>query len=248
MRLIPIFAAGALCVASAWAQDPKTAVAVDQAKVEAPAKAVEAAPAQTPAPQAAAQMPAAPAQAAVPAPAPVPAPAAAPAPVAAPAVAPAPAAAIVEPAKPVEPPAKKETPAPAAAPVAAPAKLTGCADCVKPLVEGYKGILTDLEKWIAEVNTQTAAAEETVQKLNQQIKENEAAITKLKLEDGKDAKNRAKELSRENKRLWGELEAARKAKAALCKQFSREASQKVRQYNTDISENLKAVQAQMQQQ
>ncbi|MFA6093124.1 MAG: hypothetical protein WCU88_08370 [Elusimicrobiota bacterium] len=152
-----------------------------------------------------------------------------------------------EPAKVAEPVKAPEAPVAAPKPAAKKA-MTGCAQCVKPLLDSYKEAVADMEKWTRDVDAQTAAAEDAVKQLQEQIQENEAAITKLKLENSKDAKTRSKELAKENKRLWSELEAARKAKAALCKQFARDASQKVREYSTDISAQLKTVQTQMQQQ
>ncbi|MFA6028346.1 MAG: hypothetical protein WC969_00695 [Elusimicrobiota bacterium] len=137
----------------------------------------------------------------------------------------------------------------AAAPAPKPVKakvLTECAACLTPLIDGYKGVLADLEKWTAEVDAQTAAAEESFQKLQKGISDNEVAITKAKLEGGKANKERVKELNKQNKTLWSELEAARKAKAALCKQFGRDASQKVREYNASIQEKLKESQSRMQ--
>lgn len=143
--------------------------------------------------------------------------------------------------------APKAEPAPAPAPKPVKAKaLTECAACLSPLIDGYKGVLADLDKWVAEVDAQTAAAEESFQKLQKGISDNEVAITKAKLEGGKANKERVKELTKQNKTLWSELEAARKAKAALCKQFGRDASQKVREYNATIQEKLKESQSRMQ--
>lgn len=132
--------------------------------------------------------------------------------------------------------------APEAAPAAAPAKeLSSCAKSFVPLSDSYKKAYDDMQKWIAQIDTQTAAAGEKVQKLQAQITENETAATKAKLDgDGK----KGKELAKENKQLWTDFNAAKKSEAATCSGFAKEAADRVKQ-NTDVANKaLEALKAQ----
>jgi hypothetical protein len=128
----------------------------------------------------------------------------------------------------------KEAPAKAAAP-APPKELSFCAKALVPLADGYKAAYDDMQKWIAEVDTKTGAATEKVNKIEAQIQQNETAITKAKL-DGDDAKS--KDLTKANKQLWSELETAKKSASEACEGLSKEAGQRVKQYETQIEAKL----------
>ncbi len=148
------------------------------------------------------------------------------------------------PAKPAaEPVAAKEPEAAAKEAAPAPAKeLSACAKALVPLAESYKKAYEELQKWIAEVDSKTGAANQNVVKIQEQIKENETAITKAKL-DGDDAKG--KELTKANKQLWGELETAKKGQTESCSGLPKEASQRVKQYGDEIEAKVGECKAQL---
>jgi chromosome segregation ATPase len=160
------------------------------------------------------------------------------------AAAPTPAAEPAPAAAPEATPAKDEAAAPAAAPAAAaaPAKeLSGCAKSFSQLAESYKSAYDDLQKWIAQIDTATAAAGDKVQKLQAQIHENESAITQAKL--NKD-NAKAKDLQKENKKLWDDFNAAQKGQSDACAKFVKEAPQRVKQYSDATNKALDALKAQ----
>jgi len=151
-----------------------------------------------------------------------------------------------------EEPAKEEAAAPAVATApeaatapaaaAAPAKeLSGCAKSFSPLAESYKSAYDDLQKWIAQIDTATAAAGDKVQKLQAQIHENESAITQAKL--NKD-NAKAKDLQKQNKQLWDDFNAAQKGQSDACAKFVKEAPQRVKQYTDATNKALDALKAQ----
>lgn len=166
---------------------------------------------------------------------------------------PAPAQEMPEPAK--EEPAKQAAEAPAkeapaeaakeaakeAAPEAA-KDLSPCAKALVPLAESYKKAYEELQKWIADVHAKTSEAGDKVRKIQEQIQQNETAITKAKL-DGDDAK--AKELTKANKQLWNDLETAKKGQASVCSGFPKEAAQRVKQYTEDSEAKLDECKSQM---
>lgn len=125
----------------------------------------------------------------------------------------------------------------AAAPAEAPKELGACAKSLAPLADSYKKAYDDLQKWIASVDSQTTAADANIKKMQDQIQQNEAAITKAKI-DGDDKK--AKDLEKQNKTLWSDLNAAKKTQSTTCSGFTKEAEQRVKQYEADIEAKLKA--------
>jgi uncharacterized phage infection (PIP) family protein YhgE len=132
-------------------------------------------------------------------------------------------------------------PAPAAAPAAdaAPAKeLSGCAKSFSPLADTYKSAYDDLQKWIGQIDAETAAAGDQVQKLQTQIKDNETAITQAKF--NKD-NAKVKELQKQNKQLWDEFNKAQKAQSDACAKFVKEAPQRVKQYADATNKALGAL-------
>ncbi len=157
---------------------------------------------------------------------------AAPAKEAAPAAAAAPAA---EPAPAKEHAAKAEEPK-----AAAPAKkeLSACAKTYVPLADTYKAAYEDMEKWIDQINTQTTAASDKVAKLQAQIQENETATTQAKLA-GDNAK--VKDLTKQNKALWNDMNAAKKGLADTCAQFGKEAAARVKKYDAATEQALSAL-------
>jgi len=136
-------------------------------------------------------------------------------------------------------PAKEETAKPAAeeAPKAeAPKELSSCAKSLVPLAESYKKAYEEMQKWIAAIDSQTAAGNESLKKLQDQIQQNETAITKAKI-DGDD--NKAKELTKANKKLWDDLNAAEEKQSVACSSYVKEAGQRVKQYAADSEGKLK---------
>jgi len=147
------------------------------------------------------------------------------------------------PAKPAEAPAK---PAEASVSRKEPAKeLSSCAQPLVPLAEAYREAYESMQRWIREASDQTAAADERVKRLQAQIQDNEAVITKLKFEDTKENRARIKDLAKDNKQLWKDLDAARREKAALCRALSKTAGQKVRELSDAVRERLKEVQSRL---
>jgi len=98
-----------------------------------------------------------------------------------------------------------------------------------------------MKKGITQVDTQTSAANENVQKLQTEIQANEDATTKAKL-GGDNAK--VKDLTKQNKQLWNDLETAKKSAAAACSPVTKEASDRVKQYAADTDKALSDVKAQ----
>jgi len=145
-----------------------------------------------------------------------------------------------EPAAPAAETAPAAVPAPAAAP--APAKeLSGCAKSFSPLADSYKSAYDDLQKWIGQIDTETAAAGDKVQKLQAQIHENESAITQAKL--NKD-NAKVKDLQKQNKQLWDDFNSAKKGQSDACAKFVKEAPQRVKQYSDATNKALDALKAQ----
>lgn len=122
-------------------------------------------------------------------------------------------------------------------------ELTPCAKAFVPLAEGYKKAYDDAMRWIQQVDEQTAAADAKVNGLQETVEKNEALITKLKIEDTKESKLRARDLARENKQLWADLSAARKERTAKCAAFSKAAAQLNKEIAAEISARLSAIQA-----
>jgi hypothetical protein len=140
--------------------------------------------------------------------------------------------------------AKEPTPAPTAVPVHVaepPKELSACAKSFVPLADTYATAYDDMKKWIGEIDTKTAATSENAQKMQTQIQENEAAITKAKF-DRDNAK--AKELQKENKTLWDSFNAAKKEASAQCSQYSKDAAARVKQYADATAKALETMKAQ----
>ena len=139
-------------------------------------------------------------------------------------------------------PAAEAAPAAKAAPAAEPAKeLSGCAKSFVPLADSYKSAYDDMQKWINQIDTETSTAGANVQKVQTQVQENEAATTQAKL-----AKDNAKvkDLQKENKKLWDQLNAAKKSQSDACAKFVKEAPQRVKQYADAANKALDALKAQ----
>jgi cell shape-determining protein MreC len=98
-----------------------------------------------------------------------------------------------------------------------------------------------MQKWIGQIDAQTAAASDKAQKLQTQIQQNETAITQAKL-DKNDSK--AKSLQKENKKLWDDFNAAKKELSTICANFTKEASGRVKQYAEASGKALEALKSQ----
>jgi len=98
-----------------------------------------------------------------------------------------------------------------------------------------------MQKWISEIDAATAAASQKVVGLQKQIQENEAAITQAKL-DKQDAK--AKDLNKQNKQLWSDLNAAKKSMAETTSKYVKSAPDRVKQYDDMTSKALADLKAQ----
>jgi hypothetical protein len=141
--------------------------------------------------------------------------------------------------EPAKEPAAEEAKPPAAAPPAAaaePAKeLSGCAKSFVPFADTYKAAYDDLQKWIAQIDTATAATGQKVTALQAQVKENETALTQAKM--GNDD-SKIKSLQKENTKLWDDLRKAQKAQSDACAKFVKEAPQRAKQYTDATNKAL----------
>lgn len=117
-------------------------------------------------------------------------------------------------------------------------KDAGCAANYRPVADAYLSGYKAMDGWIAGASAQVAGAEEKVVKAEGAVRENETAMTALKLDRSKDAKAKLKDLSVQNKQLWKDLEAARREQAAVCKNFKREVMQKVKELNAAVGAAL----------
>jgi uncharacterized protein involved in exopolysaccharide biosynthesis len=145
-----------------------------------------------------------------------------------------------------EEPAKEEAAKPAeaaAAPAAAePAKeLSACAKSFVPLSDSYKAAYDDMQKWIGQIDTQTAAASDKVTKLQAQIQENETAVTQAKLANDS---SKVKDLNKQGKQLWDDFNKAKKDLADACKNFTKDAADRVKQYSDATNKALDAMKSQ----
>ena len=142
-------------------------------------------------------------------------------------------------------PAKEETAKPAAAaaaPAAAPAKeLSSCAKTFVPLSDSYKAAYDDMQKWISQIDTQTAAAADKVAKLQTQFEQNQAGITQAKLANDS---AKAKDLDKASKKIWDDLTTAKKDLSGICGKFAKDAQDKVKQYTDASNKALDTLKAQ----
>lgn len=144
-----------------------------------------------------------------------------------------------------KPVVKKEQPKPAeAAPAPAPKELTACAQCFTPVAAVYKKAHDDFQQWIAGVDAKTAEASAKIEALQAKIEANEAAITKAKLKGGKDNEAKGRDLAKDNKQLWADLEATRKERSAMCQSYAREAILKAKQFQGEVLEKLESAKSQ----
>jgi len=151
--------------------------------------------------------------------------------------------AAAEPAKEEAKPAAEAAPAAAPAAAAEPAKeLSACAKSFVPLSDTYKAAYDDMQKWIAQIDTQTSAAADKVAKLQTEIEQNEAAITQAKLANDS---SKTKDLQKQNKKLYDDFNAAKKDLAGACSKFAKDASDKVKGYADASSKALDALKSSM---
>jgi hypothetical protein len=145
-------------------------------------------------------------------------------------------------AAPAAKPAMDAPPAAAPTPAAVPAKeLSSGAKPFVPLADSYKTAYDDMQKWIGQIDAQTAAVSDKAQKLQTQIQQNETAITQAKL-DKNDSK--AKSLQKENKKLWDDFNAAKKELSTISAGFTKEASSRVKQYADASAKALEGLKSQ----
>lgn len=114
----------------------------------------------------------------------------------------------------------------------------GCAGYYRKVAEGYLEAYKAMDAWLSAASAEVSGAEETVKKFEQSVRENETAMTALKLDRSKEAKLKLRELDKANKQIWRELEAARANQAAVCKGLSRSAAQKVKDLTLDLTQRL----------
>ena len=132
--------------------------------------------------------------------------------------------------------------APAAAPVAEPPKeLSSCAKSFVPLSDSYKNAYDDMQKWINQIDTQTAAVADKVAKLQTQFEQNQAAITQAKLANDS---AKAKDLDKASKKIWDDLTTAKKDLSGICGKFAKDAQDKVKQYTDATNKALDTLKAQ----
>lgn len=168
------------------------------------------------------------------------------APAAAAAAAPAAAAAAAPAAAAAAAPAAAAAAAPAAAAAAAaapPAKkeLSSCAKSFSPLADSYKAAYDGMQKWIGQIDTETSAASDKVAKLQKQISDNEAEITKAKLAGDS---SKAKSIDKTNKQLWTDLNASKKSLSTMCSGYGKQAAERVKQYEAASDKALADLKAQ----
>ncbi len=120
-------------------------------------------------------------------------------------------------------------------------KLEGCSARFQTLADGYREAHESMRKWVYEASDQAAAVARRESVLQEKIQQNEAAMTRLKLEWSKEAKAKLKELARENKELWRELEGVRKERKVLCRALYTAAEQKVKELSAQMKERLSKV-------
>ncbi|TPW19556.1 MAG: hypothetical protein FD126_2571, partial [Elusimicrobia bacterium] len=144
-----------------------------------------------------------------------------------------------------------EKPKPAPVAKAAPACLlngpaaeaVGCVKAYKTLADGYLEAYKAVDRWLAGLSSEMKNAADRIADMEAKVSESEGAVTKLKLDRSKEAKLKLKELEVANKKLWVELEAARKDEETRCKGFAREAATKVKEINVDLTARLAAAAA-----
>ncbi len=120
-------------------------------------------------------------------------------------------------------------------------KLEGCSARFQSLADEYREAQESMQKWVYEASDQAAAVARRESVLQEKIQQNEAAMTRLKLEWSKEAKAKLKELGKENKELWRELEGVRKERKALCRALYAAAEQKVKDLSAQMKERLTKV-------
>ena len=118
----------------------------------------------------------------------------------------------------------------------------GCAGAYKKVTDGFVEGTKAWDAWVAQAASQVDAAADKVAKAEDAIKDNEAAITKLKLERSKDAKLKLAELNKANKQLWKDHETASREQDVLCKGFSKAASMKLKELLADLTKRLQEAQ------
>lgn len=146
------------------------------------------------------------------------------------------------PTKPAPKPAPKKEPSPAKEAAPAKKELSAGAKALTPLAESYKKAYDELQKWIEQIDQQTADVNARIAKAQDEIEKNEGAITKAKL-SGDDKTGR--ELAKANKQLWTDLAAAKKERSTLFKGFGVEAGQKVKGYSADAAEKLQQAKSEL---
>jgi hypothetical protein len=138
------------------------------------------------------------------------------------------------------------TAAPAAAVSAAAAppptkELSSCAKGFVPIANSYKSAYDDMEKWIAEIDKATGESSAKLAALQDQIQKNEAAITQAKL--AKD-NAKAKDLQKENKKLWDDYNAGKKSLSDTCSKYVKDASMRIKQYADATNQALDSLKSQ----
>ncbi len=137
------------------------------------------------------------------------------------------------------PAAEKPAPTPPVCLLNGPAAAgVGCTKAYRALADAYLDAYKSLDAWLAQASSEASAQTDHVAKLEQGVRDNEAAMTGLKLDRSKEAKARLKELDKANKQAWKELEDARRTEATLCKGFARSAAQKVKELNAGLAQTL----------
>ncbi|MFA5138831.1 MAG: hypothetical protein WC728_06305 [Elusimicrobiota bacterium] len=123
--------------------------------------------------------------------------------------------------------------------------LSGCAQSLQAVTDAYKAAYEGFQKWTEDSSARVSGLQAKSEEMRGKIQENEAAITKLKLDGSKAAKAKLKELEKENKGLWKSNEGIEKQKKALCGEISKATAQKVKEFNKGIGDALSSAQAGM---
>lgn len=143
-------------------------------------------------------------------------------------------------------PAAKAAPKPEAVkkPVETVKELNSFAKTFVPLADAYKKAYEEMQRWILDIDARTAGVAANISRIQDDIQKNEAAITKMKIAGGSERSEEGRGLAKENKRLWDDLSAARKERAALSKDIIHEAIQRAKGNQVDIIGKLEDIKAQ----
>ncbi len=135
-------------------------------------------------------------------------------------------------------------PAAAPAPAARQASSSACPYCFQPLLDGYAGLIEELKPWLAELEAEAAAFEESLASIQKEIDAKDAEIARAKEgADKKAAKAEVKKLTGERKALLKKYVSVSDEKAGFYKNYSRDVGKKIETHIAAVRQMLKQVQS-----